>query len=505
MKRVIRFQRTRYYFFALSACIFVAGAAGLIFNRGLNLGVDFKAGIALQFQVAPASFTLQYAGEDKAAISIPAGEQALTASGDLIVTIVSAKDGTSQDFPFRYTDYATVGVLAEALRKTPGIRVEVKGNPEASPSRLVPLTRPADITATAYTVNLMPEAGAGVQASMTDVRVVLSELGQFDLQAVGRPINQEFIARLAAKEEDTDFQTRTEARVMELLRGKYGADQVILKRTDFVGPRLSQSLASQSIWLVLIALLLIQVYMSFRFKMVYAVAAVLALVHDAAVMLVFAALFRVEVDAGSIAAILTILGYSINDTIVIFDRVRENQNLMRGSALEGMLDTSVTQTLGRTIITSGATMLAVLSLFILTSGSMKNFALFMIVGIIEGTYSTVFIASPIVLEWENLMDRRRKRREMEKYGIKAKHLEAEPVEIEEAGKVTAEADAAGEAPAAGEDVKTAIASPADSQASEGVSSTAGAQASPASLPDKQPSASQDKQGSRRHPKYRRRH
>ena len=92
-------------------------------------------------------------------------------------------------------------------------------------------------------------------------------------------------------------------------------------------------------------------------------------------MLAFAAVFRVEIDAGTIAAILTILGYSINDTIVIFDRVRENQPLMRGSSLETILDTSVTQTLGRTFITSGATLLTVLSLFLLTSGSMKNFGL----------------------------------------------------------------------------------------------------------------------------------
>jgi predicted RND superfamily exporter protein len=146
-------------------------------------------------------------------------------------------------------------------------------------------------------------------------------------------------------------------------------------------------------------------------------------VHDAAIMLAFAAVFRLEVDAGTIAAILTILGYSINDTIVIFDRVRENQPLMRGASIETILDTSVTQTLGRTIITSGATFLTVFSLFLLTSGSMKNFALAMIVGIFEGTYSTVFIASPIVLEWEKMRDRRRRRREREKYGFGS----AEPV------------------------------------------------------------------------------
>ena len=121
-------------------------------------------------------------------------------------------------------------------------------------------------------------------------------------------------------------------------------------------------------------------------------------------MLSFDAVFRVEIDAGTIAAILTILGYSINDTIVNFDRARENNTLMRGESLRTILDTSVTQTLSRTFITSGATLLTVIALFILTSGSIKNFALNMIVGIVEGTYST-FISAFIVIEWTKWRDR----------------------------------------------------------------------------------------------------
>ena len=223
--------------------------------------------------------------------------------------------------------------------------------------------------------------------------------------------------------------------MLAALQARYGDDQVILKRTDFVGPRLAQQLGSQAIWLIIIALVAILIYMAFRFPFVYGVAAVGALVHDALIMLGFAAVFRVEIDAATIAAVLTILGYSINDTIVIFDRVRENRNLMRESNLETLLDASVTQTLGRTVITSGATMMAVLALFLLTSGSMKNFGLLMIVGIIEGTYSTVFIASPIVLEWETFMSRRRKRRELEKYGIRD-HVKAVPADEPEVDEET---------------------------------------------------------------------
>jgi hypothetical protein len=184
---------------------------------------------------------------------------------------------------------------------------------------------------------------------------------------------------------------------------------------------MAQSLATQTIWLVVIAVGLILVYMMFRFRpAIYAVAAVLGILHDALVMLGFDAVFRVEVDAGTIAAILTILGYSINDTIVNFDRARENNSLMRGSPLRTILDTSVTQTLSRTFITSGATLLTVIALFVLTSGSIKNFSLNMIVGIVEGTYST-FISAFIVIEWSNWRDRRTRKHDMEKYGMSAPH------------------------------------------------------------------------------------
>ena len=247
------------------------------------------------------------------------------------------------------------------------------------------------------------------------------------MQQVGAPVSQEYMVRVEAKTEDQSFQANTEAKVQELLGAKYGPDQIILLSSNFVGPRLAQGLVTQTLWLVLIAVLLILAYMMFRFHPpIYAMAAVIGICHDALVMIGFDAVFRVQVDAATIAAILTILGYSINDTIVIFDRVRENKNLMRGTALRTILDTSVTQTLSRTFITSGATLLTVIALFILTSGSIKNFALNMIIGILEGTYST-FISSFIVLEWTKMSDRRHKRLEMEKYGVTEHQAKLTPV------------------------------------------------------------------------------
>jgi preprotein translocase subunit SecF len=432
MKRVIQFSKARYFFFAFSVLLVLIGVAGYIVNRGFNLGVDFKAGIALQFQVAPASFTVQHIGPEKAEISIPAGEEALTSEGDIIITLTNTKDGSRKSYPFRYSSFASVRELTAAVAQVPGLTVQPVGNLDAVPTQLLPLTRPQDITDKPAYINLSPGPGRGVQTDLADMRSTLAPLGQLELQVVGAPINQEFMTRLEAKTEDPNFQTTTENTLRRLLEQKYGAGQVILKSTNFIGRRVAQSLGTQAIWLVLVAVALILIYMMFRFHPpIYAVAAIIGIMHDALVMLSFDAVFRVEIDAATIAAVLTILGYSINDTIVIFDRVRENKNLMRGSPLRSILDTSVTQTLSRTFITSGATLLTVIALFALTSGSLKFFSLNMIVGIIEGTYST-FISSFIVLEWTRFMDRRRKTREMEKYGIgsAAEHQEKKPLAIE---------------------------------------------------------------------------
>src|SRR5271157_1882118 len=419
MKRVIQFSRARYLFFGFSALLILTGVVGFVVNHDLNLGVDFEPGIAFQFQVAPASFTVQYSGPDSAVISIPAGEQALTSPGDIIFTVTNAKNGSKQTYPLKYAEYKTTQDLLSAIGKVPGVTAVLKGDAALAPTSLLPLPRPVDITNASATINVAPNGG---QTNIADMRILLGTMGrQYDLQAVGKPENQEFITRIPVKTgtNEATFQQDTEKTLLSTLEAKYGQGQIILKSTNFVGARMAQSLATQTIWLVLIAVALILLYMIFRFHpWIYGVAAVLGILHDALVMLSFDAVFRVEIDAGTIAAILTILGYSINDTIVNFDRARENNTLMRGESLRTILDTSVTQTLSRTFITSGATLLTVIALFILTSGTIRNFALNMIVGIVEGTYST-FISAFIVIEWTKWREGKRKTGELKKYGIGA--------------------------------------------------------------------------------------
>jgi len=197
------------------------------------------------------------------------------------------------------------------------------------------------------------------------------------------------------------FAKTTTVQISSTLSSAFGADNIVVNRTDYVGSRFSKNLTDQAAMLVVLTLLVILVYSSIRFKPQYAIGAVLAIVHDALLMIAFIAWSRMEFNTISIAAILTILGYSINDTIVIFDRIREDARLYPDEDFVSVVNRAVTETLGRTVITTVTTLLAVFALFFFTTGSMKDFALALIVGMVAGTYSTIFIASAFVVFWSD--------------------------------------------------------------------------------------------------------
>jgi preprotein translocase subunit SecF len=199
-------------------------------------------------------------------------------------------------------------------------------------------------------------------------------------------------------------------RIISTLESNFGEGEVALIRSDYVGSRFSKNLTDQAGILLALTLVLILIYSSIRFKPQYAIGAVLAIIHDGLIMVAFVVWSRIEFNTTTIAAILTILGYSINDTIVIFDRIRETRRISPDDVFVDILDRSLTETLSRTIITTLTTMLAVVSLFIFTTGSMKDFALTLLVGMVSGVYSTIFIASGFVNFWEVRKNRQAKNR-----------------------------------------------------------------------------------------------
>jgi len=169
--------------------------------------------------------------------------------------------------------------------------------------------------------------------------------------------------------------------------------------TEIVGPAVGRELTTKGIWATVLSLAGILAYISFRFQLSFAAGAVVATIHDLLITFAFLALFGYDLTLNVIAALLTITGFSTNDTIVIFDRVRENLRGMRRDSLDRVINVAINQTLGRTIITSGTALLSALALFFFGGDVLHGFAFTMVVGIITGTYSTVFIAAAIVSFW----------------------------------------------------------------------------------------------------------
>lgn len=172
--------------------------------------------------------------------------------------------------------------------------------------------------------------------------------------------------------------------------------------TEIVGPAVGQELTSRGIWATVLSLLGLLAYIAFRYQLSFAVGAVVATIHDLLVVLAFLAFFRYDLSLNVIAAILTVTGYSTNDTIVIFDRVRENLRSMRRDSLMEVINVSINQTLGRTILTGGLTLLSVVALYFFGGEVLKGFAFTMIVGIITGTYSSIFVAAAVVTFWRGV-------------------------------------------------------------------------------------------------------
>jgi preprotein translocase subunit SecF len=170
--------------------------------------------------------------------------------------------------------------------------------------------------------------------------------------------------------------------------------------TEIVGPTVGKELETRGILATVFALAGILVYIAFRFRFSFAVGAVVATIHDLLITLAFLAIFRYELSLNVIAALLTITGYSMNDTIVIYDRVRENMRSMRRDNIGSIVNAAVNQMLDRTMITGGLTLLSVVALYFFGGEVLKAFAFTMIVGIITGTYSSVFIAAAIVVIWQ---------------------------------------------------------------------------------------------------------
>ena len=367
------------YFVALSLTLLAIGATSWIHKGSLDYGIDFKGGtlVYVRFADKPPLDELrkglQQQGLGQSVIQ-EISDIATPNANEVVIYLPQRGEGNEA------LDTGKTEIL-NALHAT-------LGTPTTDASKQDFNSSSSDVVAQSLIrkdpLNLGANAGdryAQVAKQLTDYR---------DRQARG------VVANLA----DLRQAGATPAVVSAVQDSFYGSSFAVIN-VEIVGPKVGAELRRQAIYVTLYALAGMLVYIAFRFEWVYGVAAVLAVFHDVLITLGLFSLLHFEISLTVIAALLTLVGYSMNDTIVIFDRVRENVRLMRRESFATIVNRSINQTLSRTILTSGLTFLTVLVLFIMGGDVLRSFSFALVVGILVGTYSSFGIAAPLVVAYYN--------------------------------------------------------------------------------------------------------
>jgi preprotein translocase subunit SecF len=235
--------------------------------------------------------------------------------------------------------------------------------------------------------------------TIAQIRNALGELGAGDtvIQDFGQQGSNEFLVRL--QRTSTQLGELSE-QIKQKLTSQFGSGTFEIRRIESVGPKVGSELRQKGAWSVIAATIMMGIYIWLRFDLRFGLGAVVALIHDVLVTIGALIAANYEFDLTIIAALLTVVGFSVNDTVIICDRVRENMRKIKRESLETIINTSINETLSRTIITTGTAILVLLALFVLGGGVIRPFAFALLVGFFSGVYSTIFIASPVVLFWE---------------------------------------------------------------------------------------------------------
>jgi preprotein translocase subunit SecF len=363
------------YFFGLSFLLLAAGVASIVAHGGLFYGIDFKGGtvVDVRFAGPPPIDTLR-AGLAQQGLGnstiVPVSDLA-TANGNEVLINLEEKGQGSEAL-----DAGKTAIL-NALHATLGAGEAGKQDFNAAGTDAIAevLTRKDPLglgTAAGDRYNQLARQLTAFRDR--DRRGIVTDLG--GLSASGANAN-----------------------VIAALRDSFYTSTFAIVNVEIVGPKVGSELRSQAVYVTLYALGGMLVYIAFRFEWVYGAAAVLAVFHDVLITLGLFSIFHFEISLTVIAALLTLVGYSMNDTIVIFDRIRENARLMRREPFKAIVNRSINQTLSRTILTSGLTFLTVLVLFLMGGQVLRAFSFALVVGILVGTYSSFGIAAPLVVGW----------------------------------------------------------------------------------------------------------
>ncbi len=380
-KKVIHFSKFFLPAAIISSVIIIFGVVGFV-TRGINLGIDFKPGFVEEVRIAPVAVELTYSGSAKVTADLSKD------SFDLIITGSGAENETKV---YSYSEYSTINDIAKALNEVDGVSAAVKTEGTEDSSLLFVNSA----VSTQLTNSPLFLYAAQKDVSVDEVREALSAFEGFSVKALGGNNGASYQVRMPESSGDKTGADLQNA-VLEALDAKFGENTVTIVKTDFIGSSFSKTLASKSLILMIATFVLIWLYAAIRFHWDFALGSIIALIHDALIMITFIVWTRMEFTATVLAAILTIVGYSINATVVILDRVRSNLRLAKFNNFNDILDKSLSDTLGRSIITTVTTLFAVVSLYLYTTGSIKDFALALIVGLLSGCYSSIFISSGFI-------------------------------------------------------------------------------------------------------------
>ena len=365
------------YFFGLSFCLLAVGTVSWIAHGGLYYGIDFKGGTVVDVRFA----------ENPPLDTIRAG---LAQQGIGNSTIVRVSDLTAATKNEVLINLEEKGQGAEALDtgKTAILNALHATLGAGEPGKQdFNAAGPASIS-DALTRKDPLALGASAGDRYQQLAKQIAAYRDKNLAGIATDLNQLTGAGLNASE-------------IAALRDSFYTSPFAIVNVEIVGPKVGSELRRQAVVVTLYALMGMLVYIAFRFEWVYGAAAVLAVFHDVLITLGLFSIFHFEISLTVIAALLTLVGYSMNDTIVIFDRIRENTRLMRREPFKDIVNRSINQTLSRTILTSGLTFLTVLVLFLMGGQVLRAFSFALVVGILVGTYSSFGIAAPLVVAWND--------------------------------------------------------------------------------------------------------
>jgi preprotein translocase subunit SecF len=373
----IDFLGKKWYFLAFSLIFSVAGVLSMMFWHGIPMGVDFKGGtlVYVKFASTP-NLDLIRQDMDRAGLRDPKIQSYGAPASNEVLVALELKETSEAALD---QGKNTIIKALETVDPQNALKQDLNNTGPSSLGQYLLAKDPLRL-------------GTDAPQRYTQIAQQIDDLRNKQHGGVLTSIN--------------DLNGAVPNEILNLLRQDFYVSNFAVRNVDIVGPQVGSQLRHQAMMATLYSLAGMLVYLWFRFELIYGIGAVVACFHDTIITVGFFSLLNKDISLTVIAAILTLIGYSMNDTIVVFDRIRENIKLLRRDPLDVIVNKSINQTLSRTILTSGLTFLTVLSLYLFGGEVLRGFSLALVIGILIGTYSSIAIAAPMLVAYQDWRERK---------------------------------------------------------------------------------------------------